>query len=73
MIQSEKANVFAWLDRKGLDTIYPVIYIDATFCIPEKMKVTKRLHYIRVKQDTTREVLSIVNHPTEAHLIGKTP
>jgi putative transposase len=31
MMQSARQDVFAWLDRKGLDTIYPVIYIDANW------------------------------------------
>jgi len=68
MMQSARQDVFAWLDRKGLDTIYPVIYIDATFWPTRREnEVSNEAYYtiLGVKQDTTREVLSIVNHPTE--------
>ena len=68
MMQSARQDVFAWLDRKGLDTIYPVIYIDATFWPTQREnEVSNEAYYtiLGVKQDTTREVLSIVNHPTE--------
>ena len=68
MMQTARQDVFAWLDRKGLDTIYPVIYIDATFWPTRREnEVSNEAYYtiLGVKQDTTREVLSIVNHPTE--------
>ncbi len=62
-----RKEVQAWLER-GLDSYYPIIYVDATF-IPVKRSghVTKEAFYtvLGVKADSTREVLSIVNFPTE--------
>ncbi|HQW95434.1 MAG TPA: transposase [Saprospiraceae bacterium] len=45
-----------------------MIYIDATFWPTQREnEVSNEAYYtiLGVKQDTTREVLSIVNHPTE--------
>lgn len=68
MMNSAKTDVFSWLERKGLDETYPVIYIDATFWHTRRDKtVSNEAYYtiLGVKQDTTREVLAVVNHPTE--------
>ena len=61
----EEASI--WLERK-LDSHYLVIYIDATFVSTRRDKsVSKEAYFsiLGVKEDGTREVLSIVNHPTE--------
>jgi transposase-like protein len=68
MMKQARTDVFAWLDRKTLDNIYPIVYIDATFWHTRRAdQVSSEAYYtiLGVKQDTTREVLSIVNHPTE--------
>jgi transposase-like protein len=61
----EEASI--WLERK-LDSHYLVIYIDATFVSTRRDKsVSKEAYFsiLGVKEDGTREVLSIVNHPAE--------
>jgi putative transposase len=68
MMKSARTDVFAWLERKTLDAIYPIIYIDATFWHTRRNdQVSSEAYYtiLSVKQDTTREVLAVVNHPTE--------
>lgn len=68
MMHAARSDISLWLDRKGLDATYPVIYIDATFWYTRRDKeVSSEAYYtiLGVKEDTTREVLSIVNHPTE--------
>lgn len=68
MMHTARTDVFGWLNRKGLDAIYPIIYIDATFWHTRRGDaVSNEAYYtiLGVKQDATREVLSIVNHPTE--------
>ena len=68
MMKSARQDVFSWLERKGLDEIYPVVFIDATFWPTRREnEVSNEAYYtiLGVKQDTTREVLSLVNHPTE--------
>jgi len=68
MMQTAREDVFAWLDRQGLEEVYPVIYIDATFWHTRRGDtVSSEAYYtiLGVKQDTSREVLAIVNHPTE--------
>ena len=67
MMQFARNDVFAWLER-DLDDEYPIIYIDATYWYTRRDKsVSKEAYYtiLAVKKDTTREVLSIINHPTE--------
>ena len=61
----EEATI--WLERT-LDSHYLVLYIDATFVSTRRDKNVKKEAYfsiLGVKEDGTREVLSIVNHPTE--------
>jgi transposase-like protein len=68
MMSSARKDVSAWLNRSDLDEVYPVIYIDATYWSTRREdSVSKEAYYtiLAVKQDRTREVLSIVNHPTE--------
>ena len=68
MMHSARADVSAWLERTDLDTCYPVIYIDATYWHTRRAdSVSNEAYYtiLGVKQDATREVLAIVNHPTE--------
>jgi putative transposase len=68
MMTDARTDVFAWLDRKGLDKIYPIIYIDATYWSTRREDAVYTEAYytiLAVKQDRTREVLSVINHPTE--------
>lgn len=68
MMTDAKSDVFAWLERKNLDKLYPVIYIDATYWHTRRVDAVYNEAYytiLAVKQDRTREVLSVINHPTE--------
>lgn len=68
MMHSARTDVSAWLERAGLDEIYPIIYIDATYWHTRREdSVSSEAYYtiLGVKQDATREVLAIVNHPNE--------
>jgi putative transposase len=67
MMNYARTDVAAWLDRK-LEKRYPIIYIDATYWYTRRdNSVSKEAYYtvLAVKEDRTREVLAIVNHPTE--------
>src|SRR5574337_223582 len=67
MMQHAREDIDAWLNRK-LDARYPIVYIDATYWHTRRDKqVSQEAFYtiLGVKEDRTREVLSIVNHPTE--------
>jgi putative transposase len=67
MMNYARTDVDAWLGRK-LEKRYPIIYIDATYWHTRRDKnVSKEAYYtvLAVKEDRTREVLAIVNHPTE--------
>lgn len=62
-----------WLNR-DLDSHYLALYIDATFIATKRDKrVSKEAYYtiLGVKEDYSREVLSVVNHPTEGALCWK--
>ncbi len=62
-----KIDVEQWLNRK-LDYCYPIIYIDATYWHTRREEcVSKEAYYtiLGVKGDRSREVLAVVNHPTE--------
>ena len=67
LLNVAREDVAAWLNRP-LDRRYPIIYIDATY-VPTRRDglVSNEAYYIilGVKEDRTREVLSIVNSPTE--------
>lgn len=61
-------DVNRWLYR-NLDPYYPIIMIDATFISTRREdSVSKEAYYtiLGVKSDRTREVLSVVNFPTES-------
>lgn len=67
MMSNARVDIQSWLDRK-LDKSYPIIYIDATFWYTRRDKsVSSEAYYtiLGVREDRTREVLAIVNHPTE--------
>ena len=68
LMKESREEVSIWLKR-SLDSHYLVLYIDATFVHTRRDKsVSKEGYYtiLGIKEDGTREVLSIVNHPTEA-------
>ncbi len=68
MMAEARSDVFAWLERKDLDKTYPIIYIDATYWHTRRIDAVYNEAYytiLAVKQDRTREVLSVINHPTE--------
>lgn len=68
MMEYAREEVAMWLDRQ-LESYYPIIYIDATFVYTRRDKsVSKEAYYtvLGVKKDMTREVLSVVNNPTES-------
>lgn len=67
MFDFAREEVQMWLNRK-LDDYYPIVYIDATFISTRRVdSVSKEAYYsiLGVKEDTTREVLAVINNPTE--------
>lgn len=73
LMKESKEEINLWLDRK-LDEHYLVFYIDATFVHTRRdHSVSKEGYYtiLGVKEDSTREVLAVVNHPTEGALLWK--
>lgn len=67
LMKDSREEVDIWLKRK-LESHYLVLYIDATFVHTRRDKsVSKEGYYtiLGIKEDGSREVLSIVNHPTE--------
>lgn len=67
LMKDSREEVSIWLKRR-LDSHYLVLYIDATFVHTRRDKsVSKEGYYtiLGIKEDGSREVLSIVNHPTE--------
>ena len=68
MFEYAREEVSAWMKRE-LEEYYPIIYIDATFINTRRIdSVSKEAYYsiLGVKQDTSREVLSVINNPTES-------
>lgn len=68
MFEYARQEVFSWLSRR-LDSYYPIVMIDATFIYTRREEsVSKEGYYtlLGVKADRTREVLAIVNFPTES-------
>jgi len=68
MFDYAREEVKVWLER-SLDNYYPIIYIDATYISTRRVdSVSKEAYYtiLGVKADRTREVLSVVNFPTES-------
>jgi transposase-like protein len=67
MMCNARTDIQSWLNRK-LAKRYPIIYIDATYWHTRRLdSVSNEAYYtiLAVNQDRTREVLSIINHPTE--------
>lgn len=70
MFNFAREEVKLWLERP-LEPYYPIIYIDATFIHTRRLEsVSKEAYYtiLGVRPDRTREVLAIVNFPTESAL-----
>lgn len=70
LTQSCRADVEQWLSR-GLSAHYLVVYIDATFISTRRdSQVSKEAYYtmMGVLEDGSREVLAVVNYPTEGSL-----
>ena len=68
MFEFARSDVARWLQRP-LEPYYPIIYIDATFIYTRRIDhVSKEAYYtiLGVRSDRTREVLAIVNFPTES-------
>lgn len=67
MMSNARTDVQSWLNRK-LEKRYPIIYIDATYWHTRRLdSVSSEAYYtiLAVREDRTREVLSVINHPTE--------
>lgn len=68
MFDYARKDVQQWLARP-LEPYYPIIMIDATFIYTRRIDhVSKEGYYtiLSVRADRTREVLSIINFPTES-------
>ena len=68
-----REDVDKWLNR-SLSSHYLAVYIDATFIATRRDKqVSKEAYYtiLGVLEDGSREVLSVVNHPTEGAICWK--
>ena len=68
MFEYARSDVQAWLQRP-LEPYYPIILIDATFIYTRRVDhVSKEAYYtiLGVRKDRTREVLAVVNFPTES-------
>jgi transposase-like protein len=68
MMDLAREEIQAWLERP-LDDYYPILYIDCTFvAVRRDAMVRKEAFYtvLGVRPDRTREVLSVVNAPTES-------
>ena len=73
LANSCRDDVEQWLCR-GLSSHYLAVYIDATFISTRRdRQVSKEAYYtiLGVLEDGSREVLSVVNHPTEGALCWK--
>jgi putative transposase len=70
-MKDSREEVSIWL-KHNLDPHYLVFYIDACFIYTRRDKsVSKEGYYtiLGIKEDGSREVLSVVNHPTEGALL----
>lgn len=68
MFDYAREEVDAWLNRP-LEGYYPIVYIDATYIATRRVdSVMKEAYYtiLGVRADRTREVLAVVNFPTES-------
>jgi putative transposase len=73
LASSCREDVEQWL-RRGLSPHYLAVYIDATFISTRRdRQVSKEAYYtmLGVLEDGSREVISVVNHPTEGALCWK--
>lgn len=71
LMKESKSNVHRWLSR-SLEGHYLVVYLDAIFVHTRRGEsVSKEGYYtlLGVKEDGRREVLAMVNHPTEGALL----
>lgn len=67
MMQTARTDVSAWLERP-LEKRYPILYLDATYWHTRRGdSVSNEAYYsiLAVKEDRTREVIALINHPTE--------
>jgi transposase-like protein len=67
MMSTARSDIKSWLER-DLEKRYPIIYIDATYWHTRRIdEVSSEAYYtiLAVKEDRTREVIAIVNHPNE--------
>lgn len=71
LMKESREEITIWLDRQ-LEEHYLVLYIDATFVHTRRDKSVSKEGYftiLGIKEDGSREVLTIVNHPTEGALL----
>ena len=67
MMQTAREDVFQWLERP-LEKRYPILYLDATYWHTRREdSVSNEAYYtvLAVKEDRSREVIALLNHPTE--------
>lgn len=68
LLDSAREDVSVWLNRQ-LELRYPIVYIDATYVTTRRGDaVANEAYYVvlGVKEDRTRDVLTIFNSPTES-------
>ena len=68
LLTTAREDVSLWLNR-GLEHRYPILYIDATYVLTRwDNAVSNEAYYtvLGVREDRTREVLTVVNFPTES-------
>lgn len=68
LLNIAREEINAWLKRK-LETRYPILYIDATYVLTCRDEcVSNEAYYtvLGVKENRTKEVLTVVNFPTES-------
>lgn len=71
LMKESREEINIWLERR-LEEHYLVLYIDATFVHTRRDNSVAKEGYftiLGIKEDGTREVLAIVNHPTEGALL----
>ena len=71
LMKESKGHVHIWLSR-GLKSHYLVVHFDATFVHTRRDECAGKEGYytlLGIKEDGSREVLSIVNHPTVGALL----
>ena len=71
LMKESREEIHLWLSR-NLESHYLVLYVDALFVHTRRdQSVSKEGYYsiLGIKEDGSREVLSIVNHPTEGAIL----